>query len=190
MVKSFMLKSEVVNLVNNTETDELVLCNEISLIISSLLNNNLILIAYDCDSNFEPCYKNGRKAHWALINGFLLPISDESSLDSDLKRFDLEDNKKIISYRIDDDLKMKNKKLIEFFKLENFSACNVDLNLVRVFAYHGKSTYPGLWSLNDLLKSNKQLNEVDPNRNSSFGYVAPVDGLSKTLSSKILIVKS
>ena len=39
-------------------------------LFDSIISNKLVLIAYDCDFNFEPCFKNGLKAHWALIHGF------------------------------------------------------------------------------------------------------------------------
>uniref|UniRef100_A0A915ENL2 Actin maturation protease n=1 Tax=Ditylenchus dipsaci TaxID=166011 RepID=A0A915ENL2_9BILA len=32
----------------------------------------LILVPYDCDKNFEPCEKDGKNAHWAVLTGFLV----------------------------------------------------------------------------------------------------------------------
>ena len=38
-------------------------------ILKHLLHGNPVLIPYDNDKNFEPCLRNGHKAHWALATG-------------------------------------------------------------------------------------------------------------------------
>ena len=53
--------------------------------------SKFILIAYDCDFNFEPCNKNGKKAHWALITGYVFPFEpiQYESLSQDASIIDL-----------------------------------------------------------------------------------------------------
>ncbi|KAI8847432.1 hypothetical protein BC829DRAFT_246642 [Chytridium lagenaria] len=41
-------------------------------IASHLHHGGLCLLAYDKDGNNEPCLKSGTKAHWALINGYVV----------------------------------------------------------------------------------------------------------------------
>ncbi len=63
LAQKYHSNTKLINLGDNVEN-----------MIDSLLNSKLILIAYDCDFNFEPCFKRGQKAHWALITGYLLPV--------------------------------------------------------------------------------------------------------------------
>jgi hypothetical protein len=64
---------------------------------------------------------------------------------------------------------------------------NLNTDLIYTFNLHGKSRFYGLWRLNELLKSNFQLNEIENIRNNSK-YVIPVKSLAETLASRVLII--
>ena len=38
-------------------------------IVQHILLGHPILVPYDNDRNFEPCLRNGHKAHWAILTG-------------------------------------------------------------------------------------------------------------------------
>ena len=118
----------------------------------------MILIAYDCDRNFEPCFKNGTTAHWTLINGFMLPISEESECSI------VEESKDVLM------------------------RVNLNRELIYTLNLHGKSKHYGVWNLNQLLKSNSQLRTIGEQRSNSGDYVIPEKSLMETLASRALII--
>lgn len=44
-----------------------------------LKNHCLLLVPYDADRNHSPCFRNGAKAHWCLIVGYLIDENDDVS---------------------------------------------------------------------------------------------------------------
>jgi hypothetical protein len=162
-----------------------------------LLNARLLLIAYDCDFNFEPCFKNGLKAHWALVTGFVLPI-ESSKLDTirlsadtssssnqdepsqgliDLNKISINYNKLLELYRddyLDRKVGQENKQLA---------------SLIHVVCRQGKSKYYGLWEFGRLLDSNRQLRDIEQERCDDGLYIRPQNGnLQQTLASKIIVI--
>ena len=66
-----------------------------------------------------------------------------------------------------------------FFKLND---------LIYVFGKHGKSKQMGVWSLKELIESNRQLKKCDDIKCNSSEFNRPLDGdISKTLGSKYII---
>jgi len=60
---------------------------------------------------------------------------------------------------------------------------------ILVYGLQGKSQYPGVWSLSSLIASNKNLVEVDPNRqDDDIGFILPQEGIDKALCSKALLL--
>ncbi len=166
MTKPYHDKCEVISLEKLDQ--EFSLTQNVRRLIQSILNGNLILVPYDCDLNFEPCFKNGKKAHWALIHGFIYSKNDLNGdgLNEYLSNcFRLETNQSFI-HDID----------------------NINFDNLYVFAKHGKSTHSAIWNLKKLLLSNGQLNEIDEKRTSTAEYIIPECGISQTLSSKILVI--
>jgi hypothetical protein len=153
-----------------------------------ILNSKLILIAYDCDFNYEPCNKKGIKAHWALITGFLLPL-DLTDKNSDLiyKKTEAETQFNVLDYT----------KPLQFEQIQylrkNYENKILSNNknfkdLVFVICKHGKSKNLGIWNLSKLIESNKQLKQINDSKCNRDEFVLPVDGdLSRTLSSKYLV---
>jgi hypothetical protein len=118
-------------------------------ITRNLLNNNLCLIPYDKDGNNEPCFKKGHKAHWCIINGFIIIEPKEYK-------------NKNIEYEITENSKFNiiwNNK-----KSSNEAINNLDDQLYNIYfiCTHSSSRYPGLFKSENLLKSNAQLIEVAP----------------------------
>lgn len=160
-------------------------------LIEYILKSQLILIPYDCDFNFEPCKKQGLKAHWALITGFSLPVDLSSSEAS--SQFLLNDNidLNIINF-IENKLTLEQiNQLISLYKNELviFEKANFK-KLIYVFCKHGKSKQTGVWSLNQLIESNRQLRKCDDIKCNLSEFNRPLDGdISKTLGSKFLVFK-
>ena len=121
-------------------------------------------MAYDCDRNFEPCLKQGKKAHWTLINGFMAPIQVEKQ----------ENENKF------EELGINNNDLIN--KIQNWESIYT-INL------HGKSKFYGVWNLSQLLQSNFQLKLIEDKRNNE-DFVLPQNNqsLEETLAFQALII--
>lgn len=151
---------------NHTEID--------SEFFKEILNSKLILISYDCDFNFEPCKKNGKKAHWALITGFLLPINIKN--DSNLNSLN---DRKLLNLNNNDIENIAFSNLLGKIKLDD-ETC--------VICRHGKSKHSAIWNLNRLLESNRQLKFVDEDKCNENNFVLPFNGnIEESLSSKALI---
>ena len=163
----------VKELYTNFQVVEFNSIDEWAKLIDLILENNLVLIAYDCDQNFEPCSKQGLKAHWALITGAMIPMPfSEGNIFEKFKS-----NFVYCDATIEEE---KSKILTRYF----------DLDKIQVICRHGKSKYPGVWNIKKLLESNKQLKLIDHKKCDDNNFVKPCNGdLSKTLANKILILK-
>jgi len=121
-------------------------------ITRNLLKNNLCLISYDKDGNNEPCFKNGHKAHWCIINGFIFvePVKKEQNSNDG----DIQESMESSKYNIIWNDTEKSERVIP--QLKNH------LSNLYFICTHSSSRYPGLFKAEQLLKSNSQLNEVAP----------------------------
>lgn len=64
-----------------------------------------------------------------------------------------------------------------------------DAEDILVYGLQGKSQYPGVWSLSSIIASNRNLVEVDPNKqDDDIGYILPEEGIDKALCSKALVL--
>jgi hypothetical protein len=145
-------------------------------LLEIILKSKLILVAYDCDFNFEPCNKNGTKAHWALITGFLIP--DYLSLASNTN----EENTQLLSilnhWENLDQTQIDN-------ILKNYSEIS---HKIHVICKHGKSKHSGVWNLKSLYESNRQLLMVDNEKCKIDEFIRPFDGnIQRGLASKVLL---
>jgi len=66
----------------------------------------------------------------------------------------------------------------------------LDEDQMHVFARHGKTSHLGVWSLRDLVESNGNLVEVDPQRSDPLDYVIPEGGLEEGLRNRVIVVSS
>lgn len=125
------------------------------LILSHLLQKRLVIIPYDKGPNNEPCFKNGLKAHWAVLTGLLIVTS---KLSVELENFlENQNDSKIFSIK-----EYENHRTIEHVLncLEKDYKMDEDIGEdfeMFVCARQGKSPRLHLWHLNELLKSNDQL---------------------------------
>lgn len=150
-------------------------------LLKHLLDNDMIMIAYDCDFNFEPCFKNGTKAHWSLVSGYLSFINDT---DNQLEQLCDSSSCTISNYNSNNMIvelmqhkSHKNEKLLRLLNKNEFYTFNL----------HGKSKHYGVWDFNKLLASNRQLSTVDVKRDNQE-YVIPDASISTTLANKALII--
>ena len=165
-------KTELVNLKNDTD------------FFQTVLEAKLILIAYDTDANYEPCNKKGIKAHWALITGFLVPISFDEKISKSIIDY-TEENKPVGIHFI----KSLKKNELNSLK-QKFENNQTFRSLIYVICKQGKSKNLGIWSLEKLLDSNRQLKEINSSKCDPFNFVLPLNNdLSKSLSLRVLVFK-
>ncbi|XP_071962039.1 actin maturation protease-like [Antedon mediterranea] len=136
-----------------------------------------ILVPYDKDESTAPCCRNGNKAHWAVVLGYLLP-NVPPSLVSTLNQDKCFPN----LYH-----KPKNVDLSS----ELTSHIQHNRSSVYVYAKQGKSKHLGVWSYQDLILSNNNLMEwqADKNEVNEKDMVLPDGGIKEGLSGQIVLLK-
>lgn len=169
----------------NTHVFQLISLEDERKLFEFILNNKLVLIVYDCDLNFEPCRKQGVKAHWVLISGFMVPIN--------INRIKSEDNISKLMINLNDEPSLVDQTTLNNL-ITDYIHNNVDenelMNKNRLFCFcgHGKSTHLGVWRLYDLIESNRQLKFIDE-KCKNENYVIPADlDIGRTLSAKYLVL--
>jgi hypothetical protein len=137
------------------------------------------LAAYDCDFNFEPCNKNGSKAHWALVTGFLVPnITSTEPSDPENN----EPSTRFLSTQEQLNQDTLNRLLADYMHERSLA------NKIYVLCKHGKSKHSGVWTFASLIESNMQLNSVNEEKCKVDEFVRPLDGdIRRGLASKVLI---
>ncbi|XP_056621981.1 actin maturation protease [Triplophysa dalaica] len=142
-----------------------------TIILKHLSSGQPVLIPYDEDFNHEPCLRNGHKAHWAVVSGILLGLSqgcvDGKLFPSDitLPWLHLSHNGASVSWPTD---------LIEE---------------VYFLAKQGKSLRYQLWKFETVAQSNTQLEEMDPRRvNEGTHYVLPSGGVQEGLAGQVVLL--
>lgn len=139
-----------------------------------LLQGNPILIPYDSDRNFEPCLRGGRTAHWAVVHGLCLalPTSEVDFLRDSLT----EDPQCHRILHLNDDSSLSDATVQDLLSRS-----------VNTFAYgsQGKSRSVGLWHLDELLDSNRNLAEPGQ-RHDIARFVIPDGGVAVGLGGKLL----
>ncbi|XP_062517984.1 actin maturation protease-like isoform X2 [Corticium candelabrum] len=153
-------------------------------LVKCLLQESPILVPYDKDKNNEPCVSHGHSAHWAVITGFMVPFA--SGYVHLLAPFThLCDGRPQVRYVRQGEGRLK----CLLTKSEWISHMVSDLLQIYVFARHGQSRHLALWVLDTLVKSNSNLDELDP-RKSPDDFIVPEGGLSVGLKSKTVVMKS
>jgi hypothetical protein len=137
-------------------------------------------VPYDKDANMQPCLKKGTKAHWATITGFLLIASRE--IVNDLSQHEPD-------CQLSDLLHATQKTCDKSLLIKAINDESITSHNVYVFAKQGKSKYTGLWSLEDLLKSNDNLVEMDPKVPIEIDNpIVPAGGIRAGLKNKLLFL--
>jgi len=142
------------------------------IILKILSSGKILLVPYDSDSNHHPCLKNGHKAHWAVVYGFVALIDEIKDT-----HYDNIENLGQNCYRIRS-LNCSQQSLWKQAGKEN----------IYVMAKQGKSKQIGIWSLSKLADSNGNLSEVDPKRNSPIDYIVPLGNKLTGLCGKIIVI--
>lgn len=149
------------------------------------------LVPYDADANYEPCLKDGERAHWATICGFCivtdskaakvsLSVANETSIESWAA---LDDFRSIVHLQPS----LTNVSSI-------FAAVKAQLRKETLFLLtrQGKSRRVQVWNFLQLCQSNRNLSKVcsrilnHPERNQ---MIYPPDGdLSKSLANQFIFL--
>jgi len=149
--------------------------DNVNMVISLILNGDTIIFPYDCDKDHVPCKLKGHKAHWALSVGCAFSVSSKEIInflpfcDSKLDYY-LLDNAKLTTQAISD------------------ITGSITLDNTWLFCRHGKSRHMGLWSLKDIVESNSNLLELQPNLNPN-NCVIPTGGIQGGLCGKAVLLE-
>ena len=86
-----------------------------------------LLVPYDCAHNHHPAVLGGRKAHWALITGFVLVVDAMEDI-TDIKTVTSDQNKNvhILTGIADKEEKDKNEAHLDGISQEETVSCNVN----------------------------------------------------------------
>jgi len=123
------------------------------------LDGNMYLVPYDCDFSHAPCLAAGKKAHWALITGFIL-LSYGNTVENGFT----------------------------FIKEKKISPEYLENKQVKLFGRQSKSLVLGIWNIDELITSNKNLTTMDDKRNPD-DYIIPAEGIEASLANQIIKIK-
>ena len=161
----------------------------LDLLVDVVSGQRAVVVPYDADKDHTPCLARGHRAHWCLLVGVCLMVESEGS---PLTRCLLEccqQTPKNCTHHIVRETCVKSftQNLRHYFDPQMMKQSLAE-NQIHVFARHGKTSHLGLWSLRDLIQSNRNLVEVDPQRSNSEEYVVPKGALKESLGKKVVFV--
>ncbi|XP_071497877.1 actin maturation protease-like [Diadema antillarum] len=150
-------------------------------ILKHLAKGLPVLIPYDADYNHEPASRNGHRAHWAVLTGFLLsfPPDMKTTLPMECKKDLFATNLVYLSppWSAED--------------IANLPKLLMHTSHIYMFARQGKSRLLGLWSYETLAESNKNLKEYDPSKHALQGeFIFPDEGLTEGLALKAILLQT
>lgn len=157
-------------------------------LVRHLCNGLPVLVPYDADANYEPCLKDGQRAHWATIVGFCFVLDHATASES----FPQDGKQSHIDswHNLDEDRWIVHLKSHE--SMYNLVKPYIDKHNLFLYARQGKSRRVQVWSFQQLCQSNRNLAQVcsrilnDPERNE---MVYPLDGhLTKSLANQFIYV--
>lgn len=145
-----------------------------------------VLVPYDADSNYEPCLKEGTRAHWATLCGFCIvtngTVNSLSIELNSLKVSSLDQEHTLLQLAPENSAE----KTLAFLK--RF----LTMDRLYVYARQGKTRRVQLWKFGQLCESNRNLRKVspkiitDPER---VHMIYPKDGqLDQSLSNQFILV--
>ncbi|XP_059086239.1 actin maturation protease-like isoform X1 [Tigriopus californicus] len=130
---------------------------------------SLLLVPYDSDFNQHPCVKEGKRAHWAILLGFVLTASADKETES------------IDCQQINENVSLLNNGAVN----ANFWAKSESSEL-KVLARQGKSLRLFLFDPRTLWTSNYNLKAWEPTQEDERHYVLPDGGISEGLKGKLV----
>lgn len=141
--------------------------NNMTRITAHLSRGWPVILPYDCDANHEPALRKGRKAHWAVLLGFLLTLDEDT--DPLLTRWQTP-------------VSPEQQVIAQCYAESSISP-------LFVFARQGKSRYMQLWHFNELCESSENLIQMS-DKLSAETHVVPDDGdLSECLADQLLLIQ-
>lgn len=146
--------------------------NSAEQVLEALENGQLVLIAYDKDGNNEPCLKDGAKAHWCVVNGYIVPGEGGG------RTLNVELGGSAVTLEA------------SFEEMDSKRSISTDTEWLYLLCYHGKSLHQAIWPFKDLWDSNSNLFQVGPDvLGQPDKYVFPKDGRLDELRQMIVIAK-
>jgi len=184
IMKGYSKQGEMFSVDNMAELAHTVLGRETMIANTADLSDNMnlvddmesgwvLLVPYDCAHNHSPAMLQGKKAHWALITGFMLAVDNAEDI-SDIGPHVKEDNINIVEEIVD---KKKLAKLLS----------RPDSKFLLV-ARQSKSLVLGLWDKEELISSNNNLKIVEFKGDISE-FVIPEGGIVAGLCGRMVKVK-
>lgn len=161
------------------------------LVVQTVSGKRTVLVPYDADKDHTPCLARGHCAHWCLLVGIAL-ITGSDGMCTPMTPQLLESCQQVPSNNAHYVVKETHAEdfteiLRRIFDSETLKE-SLAKNLIYVFSRHGKTSHLGLWSLRDLILSNGNLAEIDPQRSDPLEYVIPEGGLEEGLRNKVVFV--
>ncbi|XP_077536533.1 actin maturation protease-like [Haemaphysalis longicornis] len=152
-------------------------------IVGHLIRGKPVLVPYDSDGNFEPCLKSGHTAHWAVLHGICLVVKSSCQLEPPLESLLEQDCECERLYHVKDGLPALGgpRELLLPLALGGADA------VVFVCGSQGKSRHVGLWGLDRLLDSNRNLAHMGP-RHEAAEFVLPAGGVAEGLAGQVLLL--
>lgn len=147
----------------------------IQALLKTLLNGGMSLVPYDVDKNHEPCLAGGKKAHWAAIKGFIIPITTPTQLQTmdqlsttgaSVKKLPIVEGGSPIFW-------IEPSKSIDATSLQNVLSEDLSTSRVRLITQQSKSKHQAIWSFESLQKSNHNLAQFDEERVTSSEFKVP-----------------
>ncbi|XP_064602658.1 actin maturation protease-like isoform X3 [Liolophura sinensis] len=167
------------------QTSVIDLVQDQCVLMAALLCGNPVLVPYDADKNHQPCQKLGHKAHWTVLTGLFMKV-----------RLDT----------VEHLMKSEGIQMVESDRFEclyligpvtgtaaellqgTTSGCNPEE--LWVYGHQGKSQHTALWLLSDLIHSNGNLVEADPDKlTGPQKWVLPEGGLGEGLKDKGIVLQ-
>jgi len=176
--KGFTNKGEMFSVENMAELAKSVFNNKVSIepikkiidsrwLVECFSSKKTLLVPYDCGHNHAPAEFRGKKAHWGLLTGIMVPLTDLAFSNLSIEK--TQSNIHILG--------PNNKQL--FFEL----ICN---NPHFLIARQSKSAVLGIWEIEELMKSNLNIENIDFETENEF--VIPDRGVKVGLQGKFVLL--
>lgn len=147
----------------------------IQTLLKTLLSSGMALVPYDVDKNHEPCLAGGKKAHWAAIKGFILPITTPLQLKTmeQLTLVDLSTQKIPIVEGGTPLFWVEPSKMVNANELQPILSDGLSIPQLRIITQQSKSKHQAIWTFEALQKSNHNLTQFDEERVTSSDFKVP-----------------
>jgi len=146
--------------------------------LEKLCVGSIALVPYDVDKNHEPCLSGGRKAHWAAVKGFVVPLFTPEQISyctflcgsvlsyvGGLPMFQID------SAALEEGASAASVEIV-LTKIVDFSNPQLEHQL-RLITQQSKSKHQAIWTYTSLRDSNHNLMHFDEDRGTDPGFKVP-----------------